>query len=157
MSEISRSECPEFYSASFLHSSFLPLSSGNGQNKWFRGKMVEISAMYQKFLDQNIQNFIPHLFYIHHFSLWAAERAKTKNFGEIGRNFCNMPEISRSVYPKVCSASFSYSSFFHGSSRRCQIKKMGGDLAEIFHGSRKFLAQKVRKKIWTYNAFTILL
>ena len=70
--------------------------------------MVEISAMCQKFLDHNIQNFIPHLFYIHNFSLWVAERAKTKIFGKIGRNFCQIAEISAWAYPESNSEQKKY-------------------------------------------------
>ena len=62
--------------------------------------MTEISATCQKFLDQNIQNKIPHLFCIDDLSLPPTDIAKSKNFGEIGRNFCHMPEISRSEYPE---------------------------------------------------------
>ena len=61
---------------------------------------AEISAVCQKFLGQNVQILVPHLSYVHHFPLWATEIAKKKNFGENDRNFCHMPEISRSKYPE---------------------------------------------------------
>ena len=89
-------------------------------------KIAEISAMWQKFLDQNIQNFIPHLFYIHHYALWAAERIKTKNFGKNGRNFCHMPEISKSEYLKSKSASFLYWTYLPEKAPTSQIKKSWG-------------------------------
>ena len=52
------------------------------RNFWHMAEIsvTEISAICQKFLDQNNQNFIPHLFCIHHFSLWAAEKVKINNF-----------------------------------------------------------------------------
>ena len=54
-------------------------------------EVAEISAICQKFLDQYIQNFIPHLFHMHQFFIWAPEGGKLKKFEVICQKFLMDP------------------------------------------------------------------
>ena len=63
---------------SFIFTIF-PSDVRKGSNQRISGKMAEISAICQKFLDQNFQNFIPHLFHIQHICQIKPQPAKLKN------------------------------------------------------------------------------
>ena len=83
MPEISRSQYPEFYSASFLHSSFFSLSSRTGRVKHLRAQIVEISVECQKFPTPRIRNKIPSIYYIHHLPLIFLLPPPLSNYGII--------------------------------------------------------------------------
>ena len=77
-----------------------PLEVYLGPKREISLEMVEICAICQKFLHSRIQKTIPHILCIEHFPSRSVFGVKMRNFPKNGRNFCHMPEISASPYPK---------------------------------------------------------
>ena len=68
--------------------------------------MAEISAVRQKFLDQNIQNFIPQLSYIHHFFLWGSLSSGKSQNKEFRGKWQKFLAYSGNFYVRICASTF---------------------------------------------------
>ena len=120
--------------------------------------MTEISTICQKFLGQNIQNEIPHTFHIHHFLVRAPEMAELKKFCKNGRNFCHMPEISRSEYSHWDSASFLYWAYIsHKQPQPAKLKNREAKWQKFLPYGRNFYISISGIKFLTYHSFIIFL
>ena len=76
--------------------------------------------------------------YIDHFPSRSVFGGKMRKFIKNGRNFCYMPEISRSEYPEFHSASFIYSSFFPLSTGKSQNREFWGKWQKFLSYARNF-------------------